>query len=139
MKQLCFGPKASSGIFHQVVHKTFRGVEGVTTVNDNILVYGAMPSEHHTNLRNCLRRAKKTGMRLKMEKSTIFVNIVDWFERVFSSTRVSASPDKINNIAQAGRPDTMEEVRSLLQACSFNAKLFLTTGKVGATPKSWRP
>ena len=139
MKRLYFGPKASSGIFHHVMHKTFRGVKGVTTIHNNILVYGATPKEHHTNLRNCLRRAKETGVRLKLEKSTIFENKVDWFGRVFSSTGVSASPDKINKIAQAGRPDKVEEVRSLLQACSFNAKLFLTTGKVGATPKSWRP
>ena len=96
------------------MHKTFRGVEGVTTVHNNILVYGVMPAENHTNLRNCLRRAKKTGVRLKLEKFTILVNIVDWFRRVFSSTRVSASPDKINKIAQAGRPDKVEEVRSLL-------------------------
>ena len=56
---------------------------------------GALPKEHNTNLRNCLRRAKETDMRLKLEKSTIFENKVDWFRRVFSSTRVSASGDKI--------------------------------------------
>ena len=53
MKWLFFGPRASSGIFCNIVNKCFRGVEGVTT----ILVYGATPAEHHTNLRNCLERA----------------------------------------------------------------------------------
>ena len=122
MKRLFFGPKASSGIFHNIVQGCFRGVEGVTTIHDNILVYGATPAQHHTNLSNCLQRAKERGVRLKLEKSTIFENKVNWFGRVFSATGVSASPDKINNICQAGRPDTVEEVRSLLQACAFNAK-----------------
>ena len=35
---------------------------------------------------------------------------------------VSESPEKIDNIIQEGRPDNVEEVRSLLQACTYNAK-----------------
>ena len=57
-----------------------------------------------------------------MEKSTIVQNNVSWVGRVFSFTGVSAIPDKNNNIAQAGRPDTVEKGRSLQQVCSFNAK-----------------
>ena len=129
MKRLFFGPKASSGIFHNIVLKCFRGVEGVTTIHDNILVYGATPAEHHRNLRNCLERAKETGVRLRLDKCTIFENKVNWFGRVFSATGVSASPDKINTICQAGRPDTVEEVRSLLQACAFNAKFTFDHGE----------
>ena len=48
---------------------------------------------------------------------------------MFSATGVSASPDKINTICQAGRPDTVEEVRSLLQACAFNAKFTFDHGE----------
>lgn len=35
---------------------------------------------------------------------------------------VSADPDKIQHIDQAGRPKTIEDVRSLLQAVAYNAK-----------------
>jgi hypothetical protein len=121
-KRLFFGPRASSGIFHNIVQKCFRGVSGVTTIHDNILVHGATPAEHHENLKNCLQRAKETGVRLRLDKSTIFENQVDWFGRVFSATGVSASPGKIENIVKAGRPESVEEVRSLLQACSYNAR-----------------
>ena len=66
---------------------------------------------------NCARR-----LTLKLKKSNIFQTKDKWFGRVFSSTGVSASPDNINIIAQAGGPNTMEEVRSLLQTCYFNVK-----------------
>ena len=35
---------------------------------------------------------------------------------------VSANPDKIHHIVQPGRPETIKEVRSLLQAAAYNAK-----------------
>ena len=47
-------------------------------------------------------------------RANIFKIKVNWFRRMFQSTSATASPDKINNIAQ--------EMRSLLQACYFNAK-----------------
>ena len=35
---------------------------------------------------------------------------------------MSADPDKIDHIVPAGRPETIEDVRSLLQAAAYNAK-----------------
>ena len=35
---------------------------------------------------------------------------------------MSADPDKIQHIVQAGKPETNEDVRSLLQAAAYNAK-----------------
>jgi hypothetical protein len=122
MKRLFFGPKAATGIFHNEVQKSFRGVEGVTTIHDNILVYGHTVEEHNVNLFNCLTRAKERGVRLKLEKSTILEPEVSWFGRIFSGTGVSADPKKIKNILDAGRPESTEDVRSLIQACSYNAK-----------------
>ena len=45
-----------------------------------------------------------------------------WFGRIFSGAGVSADPDKIQRIVQEGRPETIENVRSLLQAAAYNAK-----------------
>ena len=35
---------------------------------------------------------------------------------------MAADPKKIENIIKAGKPDSTEDVRSLLQAASFNAR-----------------
>ena len=35
---------------------------------------------------------------------------------------MSADPDKISHIITAGRPETIEDVRSFLQAASYNAR-----------------
>ena len=45
-----------------------------------------------------------------------------WFGQVYLAAGVSADPDKIDHLVQAGRPETIEEVRSLLQAATYNTK-----------------
>ena len=41
---------------------------------------------------------------------------------MFSSKGMSVDPDKIIHIITAGRPNSIEDVRSFLQAVSFNAR-----------------
>ena len=41
---------------------------------------------------------------------------------MISAAGVSANPDKIQHIVQAGQPETIKDVRSLLQAAAYNAK-----------------
>ena len=122
MKRLFFGPRPSTGIFHHEVAKCFRGLDGVITIHDNILVYGETAIEHNTNLEACLDRAERMGVRLKLSKSTFCSPEVKWFGRVFSNTGYSADPDKIKLIVESGRPNSIEDIRSFLQACSYNAK-----------------
>ena len=122
MKRLFFGPKNSSGIFHHEVKKTFTGVPGCITIHDNVLVYGSSEEEHNRNLLATLRRAKQNGITFKEKQNTICATEVKWFGRIFSGAGVSADPDKIEVINTAGRPESIADVKSLLQAAAYNAK-----------------
>ena len=122
MKRLFFGPSNSSGIFHHKVTKVFRGLEGCITIHDNLLVYGANEKEHNGNMAAMLEWAKKKGVTLKLSKSTICEPEVKRFGRIFLGAGVSVDPDKILHIVQAGKPESIEDVRSLLQAVAYNAK-----------------
>jgi hypothetical protein len=42
---------------------------------------------------------------------------------------MSADPDKISNIITAGRPNSIEDVRSFLQAAAYNAKFSFDHGE----------
>ena len=61
-------------------------------------------------------RAKGQGATLKQAKMKICKPEVKWIGRIFSVAGVSADPDEIQHIVQAGRHETIEDVRSLLQA-----------------------
>ena len=121
MKRLFFGPRPATGIFHHVVSKCFLGLEGVISIHDNILVYGKDAEEHNKHLLRMLERAEQMGIRLKLSKCTFCSNEVRWFGRMFSQAGCSADPEKIELIQEAGKPTSIEDVRSFLKACSYNA------------------
>ena len=132
MERLYFGPTSSSGIFHNEVSKALRGIKGCTTIHDNILIGGRDYEDHMNNLRATLQRCNEKGITLKLSKSNFCRREVIWFGRIFSATGVSADPEKITRIIEAGRPNTTEEVRSLIQAAAYNAR-FMFDHKEGAT------
>ena len=72
--------------------------------------------------RTCWRGRGRRASQLQLSKSTICAAEVKWFRRVYSAAGVSADPDKIHHIVQAGRPETIKDIRSLLQAAAYNAK-----------------
>ena len=122
MKRLYFGPTAASGIFHNEIRKAFTGLEGITTLHDNILVSGKTEEEHYKNLKSCLDRCKERGITLKPSKSNICQREIQWFGRTFTPYGVGADKKKIDQIKEKGRPNNTEDVRSLLMACQYNAK-----------------
>ena len=61
LKRLYFRPRASSVIIHNEIVKCLRGIKGVTTIHDNILVQATAIEEHNRNLEACLIRAEEQG------------------------------------------------------------------------------
>ena len=47
---------------------------------------------------------------------------ITWFGRIFTGHGVTADPEKHAFVKEAGPPTSIEDVRSLLMACRFNAK-----------------
>jgi len=132
MERLYFGPTASSGLFHSEVRKTFQGLSGVTNVHDNILVYSKDEVTHQDELKATLERCQEAGITLKLAKSTFAKPMIKWFGRTFNSNGVTADIDKVNGIIEGGRPKDIDEVRSLLMACQYNAKFAFDNGNLGS-------
>ena len=139
MQRLYFGPTASSGIFHNEVRKAFADISGVTNLHDNILVYGCDEKDHFQNLQNTLKRCKEMGITLKLSKSTFGMPRIKWFGRVFTSNGVTADPDKVDRIVDAGRPQSVEEIRSFLMACQYNAKFAFDNHGLGSYEEVTKP
>ena len=122
MERGYFGPTSMSGIFHNEVRKALAGLKGVVSIHDNIAVHGTNAKDHYQNLANCLQRCKEKGITLKPSKSKFCMTRMKWFGRIFTGHGVTADPEKHANIKEAGPPTSIEDVRSLLMACQFNAK-----------------
>ena len=132
MERLYFGPTASSGIFHSEVRKALQGLRGVTNLHDNLLIYSKNEAEHKEDLENVLQRCKEVGITLKLAKSTFAMSSIKWFGRNFNSNGVTADMGKVKDIVKEGRPNNIEDVRSLLMACQYNAKFAFDNKNMGS-------
>jgi len=122
MKRLFFGPKNSSGIFHHEVQKVFQGIPNVITLHDNVLIHAPDLERHNRALEETLKIAKRMKITFKIKEATICEPSVKWFGRVYLAAGVTSDPDKIQIISKAGRPESIQDVKSLLQAAAYNAK-----------------
>ena len=122
MERLYFGPTSATGIFHNEVRTALTGLKSTTNIHDNLLVWGIDEEDHFRNLADCLERCKDKGISLKLSKSTFGMSSIKWFGRLFTTQGVTADQSKIESIIKEGRPKSLEDVRSFLMACQFNAK-----------------
>ena len=98
--------------------KPFRG----STESPTYMTTSSCTATHHDDLEATLARCKEMGITLKLSKSTFAMPMIKWFGRTFTSNGVTADIGKVEGIIDEGRPKDIEEVRSLLMACQYNAK-----------------
>ena len=65
--RLPFGIKSSQDIFQQKMDSIFESLTGVTSIVDDLLVYGRTKQEHGQNLRQVLERARNKGVRFNLD------------------------------------------------------------------------
>ena len=77
--RLPFGIKSSQDIFQRKIDEVFEGLNGMTCIVDDLLVYGRSRQEHDENLVYVLERARIKGVRFNPEKMRIGVIELPFF------------------------------------------------------------
>jgi hypothetical protein len=89
------GIKSSQDIFCQKFDEFFEDVTGVTSIVDDLLVYGRTIGEHDANLTRVLDRARENGIRFKLDKCVIGSQEVKYFGDVLTADGLK--PDSENS------------------------------------------
>ena len=124
-KVLFFGAAPASDMFHDTIKAALEGLNGCASIHDNIIVWGDSEEEHNINLEACLKRLRERGLTLRLEKCNFGKTSISWFGWKFNPSGMSADPEKIRAIKEAGKPQSNEEVKSFLQAVQFNARFMV--------------
>ncbi|XP_056891952.1 uncharacterized protein K02A2.6-like isoform X1 [Takifugu flavidus] len=69
--RLPFGIISAQDEFQRRVDETYEGLQGVTAIVDDILIFAKTKEEHDKNLHAMLQRSRERGVKLNPEKSTI--------------------------------------------------------------------
>ena len=113
------GLQGSPASFARLMDHIMRGIEGVLTYIDDVLVHAKGPEEHLRILEEALLRMRKFGMKLNMDKSIFAADEVQYLGYTVSSKGVSLSTDKLKAIKEAKAPQSIKQIREFVGLTNY--------------------
>lgn len=95
------------------------GLEGVTAIVDDILIYGKTKEEHDSNLRAMLQRSRERGVKLNPDKSTICTTEVSYFGHRITKDGIKPNPGKIAAVRDMEPPKDKGELETILGMINY--------------------
>ena len=120
--RLPFGIKSSQDIFQQKVDQIFEGLTGVTSIVDDILVFGTTREEHNRNLCAVLERARAKGVRFNPDKMRVCVTEVPFFGHLITAQGLKADPEKVRALYDLPSPQNREQLENVLGMANYLQK-----------------
>ena len=121
------GIRSSQDLFSRKSDEFFEDLPGVTSISDNILVFGQTREEHDKHLKDVLQRLCEKGIPFNPEKCVIGSQEVKYFGHILTLEGLKADPEKVHAIVDMKAPDNKAELETLLgmitYLSTFDAKL----------------
>ncbi|KAK2724370.1 hypothetical protein QYM36_001023 [Artemia franciscana] len=142
-----FGLLSAQDEFQRRMEEAFEGLEGVAIIIDDILVYGANQEEHDERLQAVMERALEKSVKFNKDKCSFSASSVRYFGHVIRADGMKPDPEKLRAIEEMPRPQSREELLTLLGMLNYLAKYFpdLSTRNkslrdiLKCEPFSWSP
>ena len=121
-KRLPFGISSAPEVFHKTVHQIFDTIDGVSTIADDIIVYGATKEAHDNSLRKTLETARRVNLKLNRDKCEIGVTELTFIGDLVTTDGVKPDPKKVAAINNMPRPENKQELQRFLGMVTYLAK-----------------
>ena len=95
---------------------------GVTSIIDDILIFGQTREEHDKHLKDVSQRSREKGIRFNPEKCVIGSQEVKYFGHILTSEGLKADPDKVRAIVDMKAPENKAELETLLGMITYLSK-----------------
>jgi hypothetical protein len=102
--------------------QVLQGISGVHCYLDDILITGKTAEEHLKTLEEVLCRLEKYGLRANKEKCKWFQSSVSYLGHVVTKDGLQKSPDKVEAVVKAPRPQDVSSLRSFLGLVNYYNK-----------------
>ena len=121
-KRLPFGLKSAPEIFQAAMERLLEGLEGVSVIMDDILIYASDMTEHDSRLKAVLQRCREKGLKLNPKKSQIAVREVKYMGHILSAEGVKPDPAKVSAIEDLQPPTDVPGVRRVIGMVNYLTK-----------------
>ena len=116
------GIRSSQDLFSRKIDEFFEDLPGVTSIIDDILVFGQTREEHDKQLKDVLQRLPEKGIRFNPEKCVIGSQEVKYFGPILTSEGLKADPEKLRAIVDMKAPENKAELETLLGMITYLSK-----------------
>ena len=124
--RLPFGITSAPEIFQKRMTNLLNDQEGVSVIQDDIIVYGRTVAEHDVRLQQVLETTARSGLKLNSEKKCeIRKPKICFFGNVISKEGVNPDPEKAKAIQELPALQNVSELRQVLGLINYPGK-FLT-------------
>lgn len=121
-KRLMFGISCAPEHFQKILERILLPCDGVVNFIDDIVVFGANESDHNGRLKQVLEVLKHNNVRLNDKKCIFGIKNVTFLGHQLSADGVKPLDKYVKVIDSFRRPDTIEEIQSLLGLVNFVGK-----------------
>ena len=119
---LPFGLTVAPGLFQQTMDAIIKGLAGVRSYQDDLLVFGKTIEEHDGRLLKLLQVLHKRNVRINPDKSLIGVQQLKYLGYVINGQGIHADKNRIRALMETPKPTTAQELQSLLGFAQYYAK-----------------
>ncbi|GFV79134.1 retrovirus-related Pol polyprotein from transposon 17.6 [Trichonephila clavipes] len=114
-----FGLCNAASTFQRFIDEVTRGLKGVYAFIEDILIASQNVQEHTTYLRALFERLDYYGLTIKPLKCTFGVDSLKFLGFQVSSEDISPLPDRVHDIQNFPRPNTLTQLRRFLGMYNF--------------------
>nr|XP_034319447.1 uncharacterized protein K02A2.6-like [Crassostrea gigas] len=117
--RLQFGVAAAPAIWQRAIEQVLQWVPFTSCVLDDMIISWKTDEEHLANLEAVLERLEKFGLRANLNKCAFFQEQVSYCGHMISEEGLKKSPDKVNAVLKAPRPENLQQLRSFLGLVNY--------------------
>lgn len=121
-RRMPFGLASAAAVFQKLMHRLFKGVEGVQYFQDDILIIGSDKADHDAKLSTVLHILAQNGLTAEWDKCKFRMPSVTYLGHKISNRGVKPKTANARAIREAPAPTSKEEVRSFLGMAEFYSK-----------------
>jgi hypothetical protein len=113
------GLQGSPASFARLMDYIMRGIKGVLTYIDDILVHSTNHKEHLTHLEEVLWRLRRYGLKLNVDKTIFAATSVQYLGYTLTPEGVTLSKDKLKAIVDFPAPRNVKQIREFVGLANY--------------------
>ena len=109
----------SQDVFQMRMDNITERLAGITSIHDDICIFGKTQQEHNENLLQLMKTAQRNDLVFNSSKCTISQPHISFYGAIFSAKGMKPDPKKVQALQDLPTPHTQKELQSFLGLINY--------------------